>query len=535
MNENIIYEINDRTKDDLKSCLPKVLERYKGIVPKTDKRKYMVCCPFHEEKTPSCEIDIDKGLYHCFGCGSSGDVFTLVAYEECLDLDDWKDFQKAAKIIADIGGIRLKEKFYSREDSWKRQNYSRNNKSNFTPTSSHKPSGNILSEKVQFYYIPEEILNACSAKVKETGFYRWLIKEFNPTKVDEVLSLYRVGASAYKTSEGFRAVSFPLINSNGLCVDCKIFHIDPATGSRKTAPPLYSWTDSKTGTLKTVPTTFAIPDMNRKTCFGCPEKSTCMSKESCPKLKRRKTNPVTGETEWPYFGEKLIRDANLKSKIGIVESEKTAIVCSIIYPEFIWIATGSKNNLNLKRFSPLLGYDCTLFPDRDGLTGDGNWQAKAEELAKIGHHIKIDTTLSRYPGETHDDLADIIVRLKNKNPEINSTFLTSPGNDEFEFENNLIGRDDPLYLKLEEMYGEFIPWRERVREPLDRKSKEWREWFMNKVCWRHDQRENFCRNCEHSVFINEKDFRCRQKITIEEAASQKRCRGFSQKENSCPF
>src|SRR3989304_9250451 len=35
-------------------------------------------CPWHPDKQPSLSVDRDKGLYHCFGCGESGDVVSLV-------------------------------------------------------------------------------------------------------------------------------------------------------------------------------------------------------------------------------------------------------------------------------------------------------------------------------------------------------------------------------------------------------------------------------------------------------------------------
>jgi len=35
-------------------------------------------CPWHEDREPSLSVDREKGLYHCFGCGESGDVVTLV-------------------------------------------------------------------------------------------------------------------------------------------------------------------------------------------------------------------------------------------------------------------------------------------------------------------------------------------------------------------------------------------------------------------------------------------------------------------------
>ncbi len=35
-------------------------------------------CPFHADKTPSFSVNADKGVFHCFGCGASGDVFDFI-------------------------------------------------------------------------------------------------------------------------------------------------------------------------------------------------------------------------------------------------------------------------------------------------------------------------------------------------------------------------------------------------------------------------------------------------------------------------
>ncbi|WP_233704064.1 DNA primase [Helicobacter mesocricetorum] len=52
---------------------------------------YKACCPFHQEKTPSFVINANKGYYHCFGCGVSGDSIRFVmeyeklSYKETLE------------------------------------------------------------------------------------------------------------------------------------------------------------------------------------------------------------------------------------------------------------------------------------------------------------------------------------------------------------------------------------------------------------------------------------------------------------------
>jgi DNA primase len=45
-------------------------------------------CPFHSEKTPSFTVDGGRGLYHCFGCGESGNVYQFVQKVEALSFPD---------------------------------------------------------------------------------------------------------------------------------------------------------------------------------------------------------------------------------------------------------------------------------------------------------------------------------------------------------------------------------------------------------------------------------------------------------------
>jgi len=51
-------------------------------------RKWVGLCPFHSEKGPSFTVDEEKQLYHCFGCGAGGDVFSLVMEKENLNFPE---------------------------------------------------------------------------------------------------------------------------------------------------------------------------------------------------------------------------------------------------------------------------------------------------------------------------------------------------------------------------------------------------------------------------------------------------------------
>lgn len=45
-------------------------------------------CPFHQEKTPSFNVDPDKGFFKCFGCGKAGDVISFVRETEQLSFSE---------------------------------------------------------------------------------------------------------------------------------------------------------------------------------------------------------------------------------------------------------------------------------------------------------------------------------------------------------------------------------------------------------------------------------------------------------------
>jgi DNA primase len=65
-------------------------------------------CPFHQEKTPSFYVTPSRGMYHCYGCGKGGDVFSFIMDTERLQ------FREALERLAEQTGVRLPEREQAR-------------------------------------------------------------------------------------------------------------------------------------------------------------------------------------------------------------------------------------------------------------------------------------------------------------------------------------------------------------------------------------------------------------------------------------
>ncbi len=64
---------------------------------------YKALCPFHNEKTPSFTVNAQRQIFHCFGCGAGGDVFSFIMQREGMD------FAGAATLLARQAGVEIEE------------------------------------------------------------------------------------------------------------------------------------------------------------------------------------------------------------------------------------------------------------------------------------------------------------------------------------------------------------------------------------------------------------------------------------------
>lgn len=125
-----------------------------------------------------------------------------------------------------------------------------------------------------------------------------------------------------------------------------------------------------------------------------------------------------------FFGEHLLA-GEVSKPIAIVESEKTAIICDICMPDYIWLATGGKNGCKwtteeVYQVLKDANQPITLFPD---LNATEDWIAKAEKLLAAGLDVSI-YDLEEQEGITEEDKAkgldigDYLIRYwKENHPE----------------------------------------------------------------------------------------------------------------------
>ncbi|MBU2025414.1 MAG: DNA primase [Patescibacteria group bacterium] len=76
-----------------------IVAEYLKLSPAGANKKAL--CPFHNEKTPSFMVNEERQIFHCFGCGKGGDMFTFIQEIENVD------FPQALKILADKAGVTL--------------------------------------------------------------------------------------------------------------------------------------------------------------------------------------------------------------------------------------------------------------------------------------------------------------------------------------------------------------------------------------------------------------------------------------------
>lgn len=211
--------------------------------------------------------------------------------------------------------------------------------------------------------INQPILEGSLKKFDSNKIFQFLCKYFDEKSVQNVFKKYNVGTS----NKWNGSTVFWQVDTKNKIRTGKIMLYNSTSGKRVKLPYNHiSW----------VHTTLNLKDYNLKQCL---------------------------------FGLHLV-NAETKN-IGIVESEKTALILALAIPNCLWLATGSKQNLKEELLLPIKNYNINVYPD-EGEFND--WSKKCDELTKNGFNINCSDLMEKSELKNGSDFADLIIEWKDK-------------------------------------------------------------------------------------------------------------------------
>jgi hypothetical protein len=225
---------------------------------------------------------------------------------------------------------------------------------------------NLDVPKKELCLIPMELIDKSVTADRDSAlqvYFHTHLSKADADLLDWSAEEYRVGV----TKEG--ATIFPQIDVEGRCRTAKIMRYDSTTGHRlKGQAGAIDWVHSR--------------------------------------MKKSGDLPQDWELTQCLFGEHLLKK-HPHQPVAVVESEKTAVICSTFLKEFVWVATGGKSQLN-ERLDVLKGRKVLVFPDSDGYE---EWCYKAEQFHDLDINVSdlVHLNATKEERERQIDLADLII------------------------------------------------------------------------------------------------------------------------------
>ena len=220
-------------------------------------------------------------------------------------------------------------------------------------------------KEITIDYIPKTYLvNSASYN---SNFIKFLINYFPRKEIEEAAKQYALGATRNKS------VIYWQIDINGNVRTGKIMQYNPKTGKRvKNGTGNINWVHSI--------------------------------------LKRRNSIYQNFNLRQCYFGEHLLKQYPNKP-VAIVEGEKTAVIGSMIYKDFNWLAAGNLNGLSVSKSEVLKDKHVVLYPDAGCME---KWTKKMREIrAKVSAKVSVSDFIEKHVNENElqqgYDLADYII------------------------------------------------------------------------------------------------------------------------------
>lgn len=231
-----------------------------------------------------------------------------------------------------------------------------------------KPSGNTISTicntnsnttVLQPTYHNQNLLQECCNSRQQSNFITYLHNHFLQQDVLRVVKKYHIGTTNY----WYGATIFWQIDNLNKIRGGKIMQYNSITGKRIKEP------------------------FNHVSWIHKQLKLNAFVLQQC------------------LFGLHLINTISKSDMICIVESEKTAIIMSLLIPDFLWLATGSKTGFKEQMLDPVKKYKIIAYPDKTEFV---KWNEITFLLNKKGFQIECSKLLEDINLKIGDDLVDFI-------------------------------------------------------------------------------------------------------------------------------
>lgn len=350
-----VFTLDSKNRNRVKKCPFCGKSNYDGkFVPYVGHTRFGVCY--------SCGRDEKPSEHRCPKCGQQSFRLYVDNENAGLPLNDDCGFCSQCRynypprdFFRDNGGFDnfMKHEYAGliRKDVWMNQ------ATTTTPTPEPEPPTPV----------PERFYLGSLRNYHQNNFVKWLHTLFPVSTVEHLVDSYKIGTSKHHPG----SVVFWQIDGNGVVHAGKIMVYNPATGKRSRERKHHvDWVHNVTGM-----------------------KGTRM--------------------EQSLFGLHLVKDNPTKT-IGIVESEKTAIVCSVYLPELVWLACGSLTGLSIRKLTPLAGKSIVLFPDSNGFDAWGE-TARRLGVEMPGTRFVVSDILEKHVSDDDKmagfDLADYLVKF----------------------------------------------------------------------------------------------------------------------------
>ena len=214
-------------------------------------RNYFGLCPFHSEKTPSFSVAPDKQIYHCFGCGAGGNVFSFIVEHEKVT------FVEAVQQLGEKYGIQVQYESGSASTEFFSSLYQ-----------AHHVAAELYHNTLYFdrgkaalQYLHDRGLNDDVLKMYQIGFApdSWDTLSNKVKPLDMKNDVYEKSGLFVKTKHGWRdrfrsRIMFPIYHTSGkvIAFGGRIFNSDdPAKYLNSPETPLYRKSEVFYGLHKT--------------------------------------------------------------------------------------------------------------------------------------------------------------------------------------------------------------------------------------------------------------------------------------------